>query len=109
MEALPREVREYCTRDGKVPFREWFDSLRDLKAKAKIQSRIDRAEDGNLGEWNHVGEGVFEMKIDFGPGYRIYFGEEGKTMIILLCGGDKSSQEKDIKRAREYWADYKGR
>lgn len=62
---------------------------------------------GNLGEWNSVGHGVYELKIDYGPGYRIYFGQEGNRLIILLCGGDKTTQQKDIKKAQEYWADWR--
>ncbi len=66
-------------------------------------------EDGNLGDCSVVGAGVYEMRIHFGPGYRVYFGQEGTHIIVLLCGGDKSTQAKDIKRAQEYWADYCGR
>lgn len=62
---------------------------------------------GNLGEWRSVGEGVNELKINYGPGYRVYFGQEGQTMVILLCGGDKNTQQKDIQRAQEYWADWR--
>ena len=92
MEVQPREIRNYLTVDGKNIFDEWLDSLRDRRAKAKIRARLDRVEDGNLGDCKPVGEGVFELRIDYGPGYRIYFGQEGITIIILLCGGDKSTQ-----------------
>ncbi|MFN6496128.1 MAG: type II toxin-antitoxin system RelE/ParE family toxin [Nostoc sp. DedQUE01] len=109
MEVQPREIRNYLTVDGKNVFDEWLDSLRDRRAKAKIRTRLDRVEDGNLGDCKSVGEGVCELRIDYGPGYRIYFGQEGITIIILLCGGDKSTQEQDIVKAQEYWKDYRSR
>ncbi|MFN6514517.1 MAG: type II toxin-antitoxin system RelE/ParE family toxin [Nostoc sp. CreGUA01] len=109
MEVQPREIRNYLTVDGKNVFDEWLDSLRDRRAKAKIRARLDRVEDGNLGDCKSVGEGICELRIDYGPGYRIYFGQEGITIIILLCGGDKSTQEQDIVKAQEYWKDYRSR
>jgi putative addiction module killer protein len=109
MEVQPREIRNYLTVDGKNIFDEWLDSLRDRKAKSKIRARLDRVEDGNLGDCKSVGEGVFELRIDYGPGYRIYFGQEGITIIILLCGGDKSTQKQDVDKAQEYWKDYRSR
>lgn len=80
-------------------FRSWFSGLRDARAKARVQVRIDRAELGNLGECAPVGEGVSEMRIHYGPGYSVYFLERGQEMIILLAGGDKSTQVRDIKTA----------
>jgi putative addiction module killer protein len=109
MEVQPREIRNYLTVDGKNIFDEWLDSLRDRRAKAKIRARLDRVEDGNLGDCKSVGEGIFEFRIDYGPGYRIYFGQEGITIIILLCGGDKSTQKQDIDKAQESWKDYRSR
>ncbi|HYX15419.1 MAG TPA: type II toxin-antitoxin system RelE/ParE family toxin [Nostoc sp.] len=109
MEVQPREIRNYLTVDGKNIFDEWLDSLQDRRAKAKIRARLDRVEDGNLGDCKSVGEGVFELRIDYGPGYRIYFGQEGITIIILLCGGDKSTQKQDVDKAQEYWKDYRSR
>lgn len=109
MEVQPREIRNYLTVDGKNIFDEWLDSLRDIRAKAKIRARLDRVEDGNLGDCKSVGEGVFELRIDYGAGYRIYFGQEGITIIILLCGGDKSTQKQDVDKAQEYWKDYRSR
>ncbi|MBI2980721.1 MAG: type II toxin-antitoxin system RelE/ParE family toxin [Deltaproteobacteria bacterium] len=107
MEAIPKKVELYVTASGKVPFTEWLESLRDIKARAQIKKRLRRAELGNLGEYNSVGQGVYEMKIHFGPGYRIYFGLEGQRFVLLLCGGDKNTQSKDIKLAQEYWADWR--
>ncbi|MHC5933431.1 type II toxin-antitoxin system RelE/ParE family toxin [Nostoc sp.] len=109
MEVSPKEIRSYLSVNGVNPFSEWFDSLRDIRAKAKIRARFDRVEAGNLGDCKSVGDGVFELRIDYGSGYRIYFGQQGSTVIILLCGGDKSSQDKDIAKAKEYWEDYRSR
>ena len=106
MEAQPKEIRRYITLDGTIPFAEWLDSLRDRKTEAKIRERLKRISLGNLGDYRSVGEGVFELKIDYGPGYRVYFGQIGSTIVLLLCGGDKSTQKQDIRKAKEYWADY---
>lgn len=80
-------------------FSKWLDRLRDARARVRVLSRLTRAEDGNLGDTKPVGESVSEMRIDYGPGYRIYFTKQRKTIIVLLVGGDKSSQEQDIRRA----------
>ena len=109
MEVQPREIRRYITPDGRIPFLEWYYSLRDRKTQYKIDTRLERVELGNLGNYRSVGEGVFELKINYGPGYRIYFGQIGTTIVILLCGGDKSTQQEDINKAKEYWADYEKR
>ena len=109
MEVQEREIIYYEAPDGKKSVQEWLYSLKDVIARAKIRARIDRVKLGNLGKCNPVGQGVMELKVDFGPAYRIYFGQMGKALIILLCGGDKSTQSKDIKSAHEYWADYKRR
>src|SRR3989338_9398203 len=102
-----RELLVYETRHGKVPFDEWLEHLKDRKARAVIRARLDRLEHGNAGKYESVGSGVCELKIHFGPGYRIYFGEDGRKIIVLLCGGDKGSQKKDIQNAHEYWMNYK--
>ena len=80
-------------------FTTWFSDLRDARAKARIIMRMDRARAGNLGDVKSVGTGVFEMRVDVGPGYRIYYTRRDKTILLLLCGGDKSTQPRDIKRA----------
>ncbi len=80
-------------------FDEWFMRLRDKTAKTRIQMRIDRASDGNLGDWKSIGDGLSEMRVDVGPGYRIYFLRDGLRLIVLLCAGDKSSQTTDISKA----------
>ncbi len=106
MEAQPKEIRNYLTAEGRSPFQEWLDSLRDIKARVRIEKRLERVALGNLGDYRSVGEGVCELKIDYGSGYRVYFGQVGLTIVLLLCGGDKSTQEQDIIKAKEYWRDY---
>jgi putative addiction module killer protein len=86
-------------------FDEWLSGLADQKAQAKIVSRIERLAFGNPGDVKPVGQGVSEMRVHYGPGYRVYFKQTGKTIVLLLCGGDKSTQEKDIKRAKEIVAE----
>ncbi len=107
MEAIERVVETYVDADDRCPFKEWLASLRDKKARARVRSRIAHLRLGNLGDFDSVGGGVLELRIHYGPGYRVYCGEVGKKLVILLCGGDKSSQGNDIKRAIEYWEDYK--
>ena len=109
MTAQPREIRRYIKLDGTSPFQEWFDSLRDTQTQAKIDARLDRVKLGNLGDYRSVGKGVCELRIDYGPGYRVYFGQVGSTLVLLLCGGDKSTQKQDIRKAQEYWEDYERR
>ena len=106
MEVQPREIRRYITPNGEVPFARWLDALRDRRAILKIESRLKRISLGNLGDYRSVGEGVWELRIDYGPGYRLYFGQIGSTVVILLCGGDKSTQQQDIRKAIEYWRDH---
>jgi len=89
-----------------VPFDEWLDDLSDNKTVARILARLARVRQGNLGDCKSVGEGVNELRLDYGPGYRIYFGQKGPTLIVLLCGGDKRAQERDIRLAKLYWREY---
>lgn len=109
MEAQEKTILTYVKEDGSAPFNDWLEALRDRKARAIIRTRINRIRLGNLGDCKSVGEGVSELRLKFGAGYRIYFGQFGDTIIILLSGGDKSSQNKDIKQAKTYWQDYKRR
>ena len=95
-------VREYVEDSGRIPFRDWLGGL-DITTRARVQARILRFEMGNLGDHKEVGAGVWEARFDFGPGYRLYFGRRGRELVLLLTGGDKKSQSKDIKRAREFW------
>ena len=103
------EILEYIKEDGINPFRSWLTGLRDRTARARIRVRLNRVRLGNFGDSKPVGLGVYELRIPYGPGYRVYFGKSSATIIILLCGGDKSSQSEDIKTAKQYWTDYKQR
>jgi putative addiction module killer protein len=89
-------------------FASWLLHLRDKQGRAKILARIDRLEEGNPGKTRSVGDGVVEMKVDFGPGYRVYYVQRGEFLVLLLCGGDKSTQSSDIKRAKVLAAEWAG-
>ncbi|MDQ7981897.1 type II toxin-antitoxin system RelE/ParE family toxin [Paraburkholderia sp. SARCC-3016] len=91
------------TINSTAEFDEWVDSLSDLKARAAVFVRVRRAELGNFGDSKPLEEGVSEMRIDVGPGYRVYYAREGRVVYLLLCGGDKSTQKADIKRAVKMW------
>ena len=95
------EISEF-THGEKAPFSDWLNSL-DRPVKARIMTRMDRLRRGNFGDSKSVGEGVFELRMAFGPGYRVYYGRQGQEIVILLCGGDKSSQTSDIARAQAFW------
>ena len=99
----------YKTRSGKFPFEDWILGLRDRLARATIYARLNRLRNGNFGDCRTVGEGVWELKIHLGPGYRVYFAREGLEIILLLCGGTKRDQSSDIQKAKEYFRDYKER
>jgi putative addiction module killer protein len=101
-----REILHYQTAAGKDLFDEWFIGLSDLKMINRIEARLDRLKVGNFGDVKLVATGVWELRFHFGPGYRVYFGLDGQALVILLCGGDKSTQDRDIRRAQEYWFDY---
>ena len=100
------EIRYYVAEGGREPFAEWFAEL-DPVASAKIARAVARMEQGNFSNVKSVGESVLEYKIDFGPGYRIYFGRDGDTIVILLTGGTKKRQQRDIDTAQDYWRTYK--
>jgi len=106
--AKERTVKYYQTRTGRQPFKHWRDDLSDKTTKSAIDARISRLRSGNFGKSEPIGEGASESKIDLGPGYRIYYGIDGPT-ILLLHGGDKSTQEKDIALAKQFWSDYQAR
>lgn len=109
MDVKPRIVRNYQTPSGSRPFREWLTSLKDRKARAIVRVRINRLRQGNFGDCRHLGEGVYELRIHYGPGYRAYFGDLDGETVILLCGGGKRTQKRDIKRAKEYWRELRSR
>lgn len=109
METRERETRYYRPKDGSAPpFRVWRDGIADVRTKAAIDARLARFRGGNFGDSGPIGNGASENRIDFGPGYRIYYGVDGNA-VILLCGGDKSTQASDIATALSYWQDYKER
>lgn len=99
------ELFHYQKNDGHAPFASWMSAL-DPWTRARIAQHIDRMKLGNMGDSKHLQGGVFEKKIDFGPGYRLYYSKEGNKIIVLLCGGDKSTQGRDIDRALEYLHDH---
>ena len=101
-------IRQYIDREGRNPFERWFDKLDD-DLQARIVVSLDRLERGNLSVAKSVGEGVSELRLDFGPGYRIYFGRDGDRLVILLGGGTKRRQSADIDRAKALWREYKER
>jgi putative addiction module killer protein len=103
------ELRRYLTESGRDVFGEWLAGLRDLRTRAKIAARIDRLSAGNFGDCKALRGGLFELRIDWGPGYRVYYAMVGRACVLLLCGGDKRKQSSDIKRALEYLKDYRGR
>ena len=107
MKVTPKEVIVFRNQTGKGPFERWLDGLNDHRAVAKVLARLARVRLGNLGDCKPVGEGVSELRVDYGPGYRIYFGQQGRVLVVLLCGGDKRSQERDIRLAKQYWNEFK--
>ncbi len=102
------ELQEYTNTDGRSPFAAWFNDL-DAPAAAKIATALIRVEQGNFSNAKGVGEGILEYRVDFGAGYRIYFGKDGKRLVILLAGGTKKHQQRDIEAAQARWKDYKQR
>jgi len=97
----------FISETGKIPFKNWLDNLKDIHARAKIRIALDRISLGNFGYTRSVGESVHELKIDYGPGYRVYYALAGGAIVLLLLGGDKASQSKDIACAKEYWKAFK--
>jgi len=102
-----KTVIVFADEGGKEPFNHWLDNLRDLKGKKRIAARITRLESGLYGDCEPVGEGVLELRMFFGAGYRVYFGEDEENIVVLLSGGDKNTQDQDIKTAKKYWKEYK--
>ena len=103
------EVRRYQAPDGPIPVDDWLDGLRDRAARQRIVARLDRLSENLRGDWKSVGGGVYELRVDYGPGYRVYYAQDGATLILLLCGGAKRTQDKDIEKAHAFWKDHKAR
>lgn len=108
VEAIPKEIRMLERQDGTCPVSDWLDDLeaRDQVAYDRVINFIDRVEMGNTSNFKPEGEGVTALKMDFGPAYRIYFGQDGRDLIILLIGGDKGTQDQDIATAKKLWREY---
>ena len=102
MSVHERIIRTYVAANGQAPFERWFDALRDKQTKARILARIDRLRLGNFGDCRSIGGGVYELRIHTGPGFRVY----GSHIVLLLCGGDKGSQARDIANAQQYWQEH---
>lgn len=109
MENIPRVLKVYVLPNGNAPFTAWFRSIPDKRAQNIIENRLKRIKLGLFGDVKPIGFGLSEIRIQYGQGFRIYFGQDGRFVIVLLAGGDKSSQGHDILRAIEYWQNYKGR
>ena len=103
------EICHYQTSEGKKPFVRWLEGLTDRHARVRIDAKLSRVREGNLGDVQGVGSGVLELRIDWGPGYRVYFARRGEFIILLLCAGDKRTQQRDIRRAKTYLEDYDAR
>jgi len=102
-------VLHYQTAARRIPFQEWVNSLTDKSVQAAVLARVNRLRLGTFGDWKSIGDGVCELRIHQGAGYRLYFGRRGQTVVILLAGGEKRSQDADIKTAKRYWKDYETR
>ena len=110
MQAEAKQLVSYETPSNKVPFDEWIKHLKDRKGQEVILARLRRfSVTGQPGDHKSIGKGLYELRIHYGPGYRVYYGEDGMTVVLLLCGGDKSTQHHDIARAHAYWQDYRSR
>lgn len=105
----PKQVLFYERLDGSCPFDEWLTKLRDRQARTRIIKRIARLRGGNPGDYKTVDEGVYELRIDYGPGYRLYVALAGDEIVLLLCGGDKTTQQRDIDQAHAAWREYQKR
>ena len=106
---LKINLQEYLTENGQSPFNDWLLGLRDSRARARVRTRLDRVSLGNLGDYASVGDGVFELRIFYSPGYRVYYSMETDRVMLLLIGGTKDTQRRDIQIARAYLADFRRR
>jgi putative addiction module killer protein len=109
MPVFPFDIEYYITREGKKPFKAWLESVKDLAGRAKVRVALDCARLGNLGDNSSVGEGVRELRVDYGSGCRIYFAIDDRRLMLLLLGLRQSGEQRDAATAREYWQDYKER
>lgn len=107
MAIIAQQLKMLVLESGQCPFEEWYVSIRDTPTRARIRARLTRIQTGNFGDHKNVGKEVNELRLDFGPGYRIYYARVGEVVVVLLGGGDKGSQEKDIEKAQQVWEEYK--
>jgi putative addiction module killer protein len=105
-EARPKQVIVYADKNGKEPFTDWLDGLQDTVVRRRILTRLSRLAQGNYGDCKLLGEGIHELRLFFGAGYRVYFGEREANIVVLLCGGEKDTQGQDIKTAKALWKEY---
>ena len=103
------EIRHYLTASGRDLYKAWLDDLKDMRARVAIQRRVDRLAAGNYGDHEFCRDGIWELRIDVGAGYRVYYARAGRTILLIVCGGDKRTQAADIKRAVKFWDDYQRR
>jgi putative addiction module killer protein len=103
------QLENYLTAEGRDPFKDWLASLADRQARARVVVRLGRVKGGNFGDCKPLRDGVHELRIDHGPGYRVYYARAGQRLVLLLIGGDKRRQDADISRAVEYWEDWQRR
>ena len=103
------EIRHYLTASGRDIYQTWLDELKDRRARIAIQRRVDRLAAGNYGDHKFCSDGIWELRIDVGAGYRVYYARTGRTILLILCGGDKRTQAGDIERAVKCWGDYQRR
>jgi putative addiction module killer protein len=102
-----KQIVVYADETGHEPFQAWIDQLRDKQGRRRIINRLLRVQQGNYGDVAPIGDGLSELRLFFGPGYRVYFGEDAGNLVVILCGGDKGSQDRDIENAKAYWKEYK--
>ena len=106
MQIRPREILTYTTPNKRNPYRQWYTQIKDEKAQIALSNRITRLRAGNFGDFRRLDAGLYELRIHYGPGYRIYFGIFQNDIVILLCGGTKGTQQRDITRAKNYWNNF---
>lgn len=106
MMKINKEIQFYSTSNSKQPVKEWLKDFKDEVTQTRIERRLEKLALGHFGDVKSVGDGILELRLHFGPGYRVYFSEVNNFIVLLLCGGDKSTQAKDIKKAKEYWHEF---
>ena len=106
MEVRRRKIQFLRSRGGRIPAIDWLNTFTDVRTKAKLTARIERLGEGNFGDFKNVGDGVFELRVHYGPGFRVYFGFHQNQVVIIIYGGDKNTQTKDIKKAKTLWREF---